>query len=144
MDTIKRFLLPLAECEFSLNSIMDDLQPDPWIIPPGERPQRATGTALNIAISILEACPFEGPRIVMFTGGPCTVGPGQVVGLKLEDTLRSYNDISKDNDLCKYMKKASKYYQDLSKRAIKSQQVVDIYGFTVDQFGLLEMVSIPK
>jgi protein transport protein SEC23 len=27
---IKRFLVPVSECEFALNSILDDLQPDPW------------------------------------------------------------------------------------------------------------------
>lgn len=37
MDVVKRFLLPLNECEFTLNSILDDLQPDPWNIPSGER-----------------------------------------------------------------------------------------------------------
>jgi len=25
--------LPLTECEFALNSILDDLQPDPWLVP---------------------------------------------------------------------------------------------------------------
>lgn len=39
----KRFLLPLNECEFSLNSILDDLQSDPWVYPGDERPLRATG-----------------------------------------------------------------------------------------------------
>jgi len=28
--TLKRFLVPVGECEFALNSILDDLQSDPW------------------------------------------------------------------------------------------------------------------
>jgi protein transport protein SEC23 len=52
----KRFLLPLQDCEFTLNSILDDLTVDPWFVPSDERPKRATGMALNIAISLLEAC----------------------------------------------------------------------------------------
>ena len=55
----KRFLLPLSDCEFTLNSILDDLQPDPWVVPGDERPLRATGSAYNVAISLLEACPFQ-------------------------------------------------------------------------------------
>ena len=58
MDNLKRFLLPLSECEFTLNSILDDLQPDPWIVPTGERHQRATGCAISIGITLLELCPY--------------------------------------------------------------------------------------
>lgn len=28
--TLKRFLVPVSECEFAINSILDDLQSDPW------------------------------------------------------------------------------------------------------------------
>ena len=65
---IQRFLLPLSECEFALNSILDDLQIDPWLIPPESRPEVATGCALNAAISLLETCPYQGSRIMLFIG----------------------------------------------------------------------------
>lgn len=48
---------------------------------------------MNVAISLLESCPFQGSRIMLFTGGPCTIGPGQVIGLKLEETIRNYLDM---------------------------------------------------
>jgi len=51
---LTRFLQPLQDCEFGLNSILDDLQVDPWVVPQDERPHRATGAALNIAISLME------------------------------------------------------------------------------------------
>lgn len=94
MDVVKRFLLPLNECEFTLNSILDDLQPDPWNRPQNEREARASGVALNIAVrwwsvfqsvrspvspsqaSLIEACPIAGSRVMFFTGGACTIGPG--------------------------------------------------------------------
>jgi len=53
-DALRKFLVPVNECEFALNSILDDLQPDPWPTKQGNRSARCTGTALNIAISILE------------------------------------------------------------------------------------------
>lgn len=50
--------------------------------------------------------PTTGARIMLFVGGPCTQGPGAVVGDELKSTIRSHHDIEKDN--AKYMKKAIK------------------------------------
>eukprot|EP00330_Aristerostoma_sp_ATCC50986_P011343 CAMPEP_0114602824 /NCGR_PEP_ID=MMETSP0125-20121206/25371_1 /TAXON_ID=485358 ORGANISM="Aristerostoma sp., Strain ATCC 50986" /NCGR_SAMPLE_ID=MMETSP0125 /ASSEMBLY_ACC=CAM_ASM_000245 /LENGTH=146 /DNA_ID=CAMNT_0001813295 /DNA_START=787 /DNA_END=1227 /DNA_ORIENTATION=+ len=69
-------------------------------------------------------------------GGPCTFGPGKVVGIKLEDMIRNWVDIQKNNEF------ASKFYQALTQRAIKAGQTVDIFAFTLDQFGLHEMRTL--
>ena len=53
-------------------------------------------------------------------------------------------DLNKENENCKYYKKAQKFYTALAQRAGKSYQVVDIYGFTLDQFGLAEMRSLAE
>lgn len=53
-EILKRFLIPISECEFSFNSILDDLQCDPWPVPTGERQVRASGSALKIAVTLLE------------------------------------------------------------------------------------------
>ena len=78
---LRRFLVPVSECEFALNSILDDLQPDPWPVKSGNRPQRCVGTALNVAISLLEStgAQFRGSRIVTLIGGAVTYGPGMIV-----------------------------------------------------------------
>ena len=78
---IKRFLVPVSECEFALNSILDDLQPDPWPVKSGNRPQRCIGTALNVAVSLLEAAggASRGSRVVSLVGGAVTYGPGMIV-----------------------------------------------------------------
>jgi protein transport protein SEC23 len=52
---IKKFLVPVSECEFAINTILDDLQPDPWEVKNMERSYRCVGTALNVGISLLEA-----------------------------------------------------------------------------------------
>lgn len=72
------------------------------------------------------------------------MGPGQVVGIKLEETIRNFVDLQKDNENCKYFKKAQKYYTTLAQRAAKAYQVIDIYGFTLDQFGLAEMRALAE
>ena len=80
-SALKRFLVPVNECEFALNSILDDLQPDPWPVKAGHRPSRCVGTALNVAVSLLEAAGGQsrGSRVVTLIGGPATYGPGQIV-----------------------------------------------------------------
>ena len=80
-NNIKRFLLPVSECEFTLNSILDDLQPDPWPVKSGNRPQRCLGTALNVGVALLEAALgfSKGSRLVTLIGGAVTYGPGQIV-----------------------------------------------------------------
>jgi len=65
-NALKRFLVPVSECEFALNSILDDLQSDPWPVKQGCRAPRCVGTALNIAISLLEIAggSSRGSRVV--------------------------------------------------------------------------------
>jgi protein transport protein SEC23 len=94
MNALKRFFVPISECEYALNSILDDLQPDPWQVTNDKtmRPQRAVGTALNIAVSLLEVAGAggRGSRIVNMMGGPITVGPGKVVAQEYKEKMRSH------------------------------------------------------
>lgn len=48
-------------------------------------------------------------------------------------------DIQKENPNAQYLAKAKKFYNELAQRAIKANLTVDIFAFTLDQFGLLEM-----
>ena len=48
-----------------------------------QRSARATGQALNVAISLAEVAPVS-PRIVFTVGGPCTIGPGTIIGVSLK------------------------------------------------------------
>jgi len=43
---------------------------------------------------------------MLFLGGPCTSGPGMVVGEEKKDTIRSHIDLEKG--AAKFSKKASK------------------------------------
>jgi len=84
---------------------------------------------MAVAVSLLEAYLGHGARIMLFTGGPCTSGPGQVreqffffvlidamnvatqcrikvVGDELKEPIRSHHDLQKD--LAKHLKKATK------------------------------------
>ncbi|KAK6120763.1 hypothetical protein DH2020_045491 [Rehmannia glutinosa] len=74
-DSIARFLLPASDCEFVLNSILEELQKDPWPVASDQRAARCTGTALSLAAHLLGVCvPGSGARIMAFLGGPSTEG----------------------------------------------------------------------
>ncbi|XP_044013279.1 protein transport protein Sec23A isoform X2 [Aphidius gifuensis] len=133
-----KFLQPVHKCDMNLTDLLNELQRDPWPVGVGKRPLRSTGTALAVATGLLEASYANtGARIMMFLGGPCSQGPGQVVTDELRLPIRSHHDIQKDN--AKHMKKATKHYDNLAERAATNGHIIDIYSCALDQTGLLEM-----
>ncbi|KAG0285549.1 GTPase-activating protein S23 [Linnemannia gamsii] len=136
-----RFLLPIQQCEYTLSSILEQLQRDPWPVATDKRPQRCTGVAMSVAVGLLETTyQNNGGRVMLFVGGAATEGPGMVVGTDLKEPLRSHHDIEKEN--VKHYKKASKFYEGLAKRASTNGHVIDIFAGCLDQVGLLEMKSM--
>lgn len=109
MGPAARFLLPIQQCEFQLTNALEQLQKDPWPVANDKRALRCTGVALSVAVGLLETS-FQnsGARVMLFTGGPATEGPGMVVGPELREPIRSHHDIDRDN--IKYYKKALKVH----------------------------------
>jgi protein transport protein SEC23 len=137
--------MPLKDCEFSLNSFLDDLFPDPF--PQGfeERKASCLGLALNVAVTLLEALHNNQPsRIFLFAGSPCNIGMGKIVNLSLKETIRNYLDFEKRNDNIKNFKEAVNYYQSIADRAFKSNQIIDIFSCCLNQTGLFEMKYITE
>jgi len=161
-EALKRFLLPVSEASFVLESILEDLSKDPWPVPTDKRPARCTGAALSVATSLLHlAIPRRGARVMLFTAGPCTSGPGAIVSRLKEDDIRSHSDIAKKAEPLHqparefYSKLAHPTNQNQSdpknkKNKKNSQQqqqtaayhVVDIFACSLDQVGLLEMKEL--
>eukprot|EP00945_MAST-04E_sp_MAST-4E-sp1_P002125 g2125.t1 len=137
-SAIGRFLVPVSECGFSLESVLDDLSRDPWPVKQGHRPNRATGTAMSVAVGLLEtAVPHSGARIMTFVGGPCTSGPGRIVATELTETMRSHHDLIRNN--APLYDSACEHYESLAARCVKNSHVIDIFAMSLDQVGLLEM-----
>jgi len=136
-----RFLMPVADCEFTLNSLLDDLSRDAWpSTGENRRPLRCTGAALSVALGLAEATfPQSSVRVTLVVGGPCNVGPGMVVGEELVETIRSHLDLQKDKPNARYTKPAIKFYSTLASRAVACGFAVDIYACSLDQVGLYEM-----
>lgn len=93
-----RFIQPLSNCLDVASNLINELQRDPWVVPQGKRSLRSTGVAASIAIGMMEACyPGSPTKIMLFVGGPCSQGPGQVVNDELKQPIRSHHDIEKVN-----------------------------------------------
>jgi len=155
-EVLSRFLLPVSECSFVLESILDDLRKDPWPVPNDKRKARATGCALSVATSLLHlAIPRRGGRVMLFTGGPCTSGPGAVVSRLKEEDMRSHADLAKNAEpmhkpACEFYAKladpSSAYIDAKNKKkdsnapkVRSAHHVVDVFACSLDQVGMLEM-----
>lgn len=135
-----KFLMPVGEAAFVLEGILEDLRRDPWPCPTDQRPARASGVALSVAMSMMSAIVGKsGGRILLFSGGPCTVGPGAVVARSLTETMRSHSDLLKNH--APFYAPAKKFYEALASRCSGSGHAVDYFGCSLDQLGLLEMRS---
>ncbi|KAM3260187.1 hypothetical protein ACQJBY_051446 [Aegilops geniculata] len=134
----QRFLLPVSECEFSITSAIEDLS-SMSACPRGHRPLRATGAAISTAVALLEGCcsPNTGGRIMVFTSGPTTVGPGLVVETDLGKAIRSHRDIFNGN--VPLVEKAQDFYKKVAKRLTDSALVLDLLACSLDQIGAAEL-----
>lgn len=130
--------MSVSDAEFQLTQILESLTKDCWPARNSERAQRCTGTALAVAIGLLETThQKQSARIEMFIGGPPTVGPGQVVSSELKDTMRSHHDLHKNN--APFYKSACKKYDELAQRAAHNGHAIDLFACSLDQVGLAEI-----
>ena len=80
-----------AKRVFSMLTVPGCMQPDHQPSNKKQRLVRATGAAVGVGAALMENCiPGSGGRLMVFTGGPCTTGPGTVVGLTLEESIRTH------------------------------------------------------
>ncbi|XP_020262558.1 LOW QUALITY PROTEIN: protein transport protein SEC23-like [Asparagus officinalis] len=137
-SSVNRFLLPASDCEYTLNALLDELQPDQWPVEAGNRALRCTGVALSVAAGLLGAClPGTGARIIALVGGPCTEGPGMIVSKDLSEPVRSHKDL--DKDAAPHFHKAVKFYDNLAKQLVSQGHVLDLFASALDQVGVAEM-----
>ncbi|KAJ0092770.1 hypothetical protein Patl1_25247 [Pistacia atlantica] len=131
------FLLPASECEFNISTAIEEIHS--LVEPkPGHRPQRCTGAAISAALGLLEGCLMNtGSRIMVFTSGPATLGPGIVVDTDLSKTIRNHGDLM--NGHAPYYRKSSAFYKRLSERLSKSSVVLDLFACSLDQVGAAEL-----
>ena len=97
-----------------------------------------------MASGLLETtCAQQSARLLLLTGGPCTVGPGQIAGASYSETIRSHLDIEKETPNAQWSKPAIKYFTSLAERAVHAGFSIDVFACSLDQVGLYEMRVMP-
>ncbi|ORM40993.1 Protein transport protein SEC23 [Babesia sp. Xinjiang] len=136
----QRFVQPLSQCEFTLNTFIEQLTPDVWPVAQNCRPNRCTGSALSAAVALMEVlCPNRGARAMLFTGGACTFGPGKVVDSSLAESIRHHLDLQKEHHNARFVKDALSFYSTIANRCASNCHAIDIFACALDQSGLYEM-----
>jgi protein transport protein SEC23 len=132
------FIVPLQVAEMNIQTIFEELQRDPRPVQNDKRSLRSSGVAISVAISLMQyTFGGSGGRIMMFTGGPPTQGPGLVVSEELKEAIRSHHDLNKEQ--AKHVNKATKFYDECAIRAARNGHAVDVFSCALDQTGLMEM-----
>lgn len=121
---------------------INDIEVEAWTTPQDKRPMRATGKALESVMSFLEFTGvINGSRIVLFTSGPCTIGQGTIADLEISQFIRKTDDIEGGKPK-ETFDAAQTFYNSLANKAIALRTTIDIFGFSLDQFGLTEMNAL--
>jgi len=154
--TLNRYFLPVFDdtAKEKLVRVLSGLKTTPLKVE-SNRPKRCTGAALSMASVLMEGA-FKGAsgHILLFIGGPCTIGQGKVVDLEKSHPIRSFHDIRKRN--ASNLKNAIKFYDSIAKRAStnidnekigkdpKSSSIfsINIFSSSYDQPGIYEMKNI--
>eukprot|EP01029_Cantina_marsupialis_P004775 TRINITY_DN14993_c0_g1_i1.p1 TRINITY_DN14993_c0_g1~~TRINITY_DN14993_c0_g1_i1.p1 ORF type:complete len:795 (+),score=220.80 TRINITY_DN14993_c0_g1_i1:24-2387(+) len=136
------FVQPLSDCCDMLEMVLDDMVHDEFGVSPKDnsRPLRCTGAALKIAQCVLESVARDcGGRIMMFLGGACTHGQGQVVDAKVTEMIRTHTDLERGR--APFYHEAKEFYDEVATRCLENGHAIDIFACSLDQVGLLEMRS---
>ncbi|KAK1296568.1 hypothetical protein QJS10_CPB15g01930 [Acorus calamus] len=127
------FLLPLSECEFNFTTAFEEITSISQTVP-GHRHQRATGMAISTAVALLEAClpyPGGGGRIIVFTSGPATVGPGMIAETDLSKPIRTHRDLN--NGTAPLYNRSCNFYKHIAQRLSEASLVLDLFACSLDQ-----------
>lgn len=130
ISDMRRFLAVKSEFESTLRRFIDELEPDPFPVMTGFRSTRSTGSAVSLAVSLLEGTFADSPaKCVLFTQGPCTYGPGKVSVQEISATATERLDLSA----------AEQFYRSLGERMNNAGHSLDIVAETIADIGLEQM-----
>jgi len=134
---ISRFFQPISEILNEFTEMLEDINVDAWRAARACRPDKCTGVAALVSVALMESC-LQGynARIMLFSGGAPTVGPGRVVESSLAVHLRAHKEIKKGK--APLYEPACKFYAALSNRCVSNAHIFDIFACSLDQLGVAE------
>lgn len=135
-----KFLKRKDECVDFLSEIFENLENDPFPVLNAYKPVRCTGSAVSLAVSLLEkSFPETAVKYLLFTQGPCTFGPGTVTAIKYKE--KGKNEHIEENDPM-YLGPAEKFYTALGNRMNAVGHSLDILSTTIVDIGITQMSNL--
>lgn len=127
VSDIRNFMMTKKDAGDVLKNKFNELKPDPFPVMNGFRPRRCTGAALSFAINFLEEnCGGLSVKYVIFTQGPCTVGPGRVCGLEMSENRKDTADLGE----------AKQFYQEIAEKMNLLGHSADVIAGTIADIGV--------
>ncbi|KAI5190253.1 protein transport protein SEC23 [Nematocida minor] len=137
ISPLSKFTRRKGDCVEYVEQIFKNLQLNPFPVPTMERPKRCTGSAIQLASSIIQStCAEATGHMIVFTQGPCTYGPGAISSLSLKQSLRIAG-----KEITKLFSKES-IYETIANAMGAKGHVIDIIAAGIDDFGFAEMRSL--
>lgn len=139
-EIVNRFVQKTSICEYSITNLIKSLKKDSFKCEKYHRNKRATGSAVNIAFHMMNTLyPKIGTRVMLFTGGAATVGPGSIVDTSFKDAIRSHHSLLKDSKISRRYQENIKFYEKIAEKASINGHTFDVFIGCYDQTGLTEM-----
>jgi protein transport protein SEC23 len=82
--------------------------------------------ALSVAVGLLESTHSQqSGRVMLFTGGTCTIGPGTIVDTDTAEAIRSHQDLQKEENNARSMSSvvSSVFRKECSKNSLKKIKI---------------------
>lgn len=135
--SLSKFTRRKGDCREYVEKVFKSMQINPFPVPAIERAKRCTGSAIQLASSIILSTVAEGTgHMVLFTQGPCTYGPGSISSLSLKQSLRTTG-----KEIAKFFSRES-IYEIIANSMGAKGHVIDIIAAGIDDFGFAEMRSL--
>ncbi|KAL0414411.1 UNVERIFIED_CONTAM: protein transport protein SEC23 [Sesamum radiatum] len=116
---------------------IEDIHSSP-LVKPGTSTSTVYRVAISVAVGLLEGCLINaGSRVMVFTSGPATTGPGMIVNSDLSYSIRTHRDLH--NGYASYYKTSSEFYKQISHRLSDSSIILDLFACSLDQVGAAEL-----
>lgn len=136
LSVINRFLFTNKD---NLINAINSIECDSFLTPEDERSTRASGKTIDFALELIKYGMIDCPRILFFTGGPCTYSSGRIADPKISSFIRKHLDLEQNPEIKSQIESIKKYYSELASKAIHLKTTIDIWAFSLTEFGLFEM-----
>lgn len=132
-------IIPKQEAEQMLTSFIDNISYDSFPVEKGKRPQRCTGAALHLAVTLIHTLFGNkvSSHIFLFSGGPITKGPGKMAEIDKIHPIRQHHDIEQGK--APLSQQSREFFSHLAIKSAKNNIVINYISASFEESGIYEL-----